>query len=76
MIGVQDESETSRSQEISVNSFNEELCSSDRTGRPVKTEEIQARSVEDRESLNVEQTRDRSGRLGKDTVAVQDDPEV
>ena len=36
MISVQDERKTSRSQEISVNSFNEELCSSDRTGRPVK----------------------------------------
>ena len=47
VIVVQDERKTSRSQEISVNSFNEELSSSDRTGRPVK-----------------------------DTVAVQDDPEV
>ena len=33
---VQDERKTSRSQEISVNSFNEELSSSDRTRRPVK----------------------------------------
>ena len=47
VIGVQDERKTSRSQEISVKSFNEELCSSDRSGQP-----------------------------GKDTVAVQDDPEV
>ena len=39
---MQDERKTSRSQEISVNSFNEELSSSDRTGRPVETEEIQA----------------------------------
>ena len=30
----------------------------------------------DSKSLNVEQTHDRSGRPGKDTVAVQDDPEV
>ena len=30
VIGVQDERKTYRSQEISVNSFNEELCSSDR----------------------------------------------
>ena len=43
MISVQDERKTSRSQEISVNSFNED---------------------------------DRTGRLVKDTVAVQDDPEV
>ena len=35
MIVVQDETKTSRSQEICVNSFNEELSSSDRTGRPV-----------------------------------------
>ena len=41
---MQDERKTSRSQEISVNSFNEELSYSDRTGRPVETEEIQARS--------------------------------
>ena len=47
VISVQDERKTSRSQEISVNSFNEEPSSSDRTGR-----------------------------LVKDTVAVQDDPEV
>ena len=67
---------TSRSQEISVNSFNEELSSSDRTGRPVETEEIQARSSEDSKSLNVEQTHDRTLRPVNDTVAVQDDPEV
>ena len=47
MIVVQDDRRTSRSQEINVNSFDEELCSSDRSGQP-----------------------------GKDTVAVQDDPEV
>ena len=76
VISVQDERKTSRSQEISVNSLNEELCSSDKTRQPVKTEEIQAYSSEDSKSLNVEQTHDRSGRPGKDTVAVQDDPEV
>ena len=59
-----------------MNSLNEELSSSDRTGRPVETEEIQARSSEDTKSLNVEQTHDRTGRPVKDTVAVQDDPEV
>ena len=67
---------TSRSQEIDGNSFTEALSSSDRTGRPVKTEEIQARSSEDSKSLNVERTHDRTRRLVKDTVAVQDDREV
>ena len=38
-------------------------------------QEIQACSSEDSKSLNVEQTHDRTGRLIKDTVAVQDDPE-
>ena len=76
VISVQDERKTSRSQEISVNSFNEEPSSSDRTGRLVKTEEIQARSSEDTKSLNVEQTHDRTGRPAKHTVAVQDDPEI
>ena len=37
---------------------------------------VQTRSSEDSKSLNVEQTHDRSGQPGKDTVAVQDDPEV
>ena len=37
---------------------------------------VQACPSEDYKSLNVEQTHDRSGRLGKDTVAVQDDPEI
>ena len=68
--------ETSHSQEISVNSFNEELSSSDRRGRLVKTEELQTCSSEDSKSLNVEQTHDRTGRPVKDTVAVQDDPQV
>ena len=79
VISVQDERETSRSQENSVNSFNEELCSSDRSGRPGITHDVisvQACSSEDSKSLNVEQTHDRSGRSGKDTVAAQDDPEV
>ena len=61
-----------------MNSFNEELCSSDRSGRPGITQDVisvQACSSEDSKSLNVEQTHDRSGRPGKDTVAVQDDPE-
>ena len=73
---MQDERNTSRSQEISVNSFNEELSSSDRTGRLVETEEIHPRSSEDSKSLNVEQTHDSTGRRVTDTVAVQDDPQV
>ena len=68
---MQDERKMSRSQEIRVNSCNEEPSSSRRTGRLVKTEEIQACSSEDSKSLNVEQTHDRSGRPGKDTVAKQ-----
>ena len=73
---MQDGRNTYRSQEINVNSFCEEFSSSDRTGRPVETEEIQARSSEDSESLNVEQTHDRTLRPVDDTVAVQDDPQV
>ena len=76
VISVQDERKTSRSQEISVNSLSEERSSSDRTGRLVNTEEIQARSSEETKSLNVEQTHDKTGRPVKDTVAVQADPEV
>ena len=73
---MQDGRNTYRSQEISVNSFNEEPSSSGGTGRPVETEEIQARSSEDSKSLNVEQTHDKTGRPVNDTVAVQDDPRV
>ena len=53
--------------------------SRDRSGRLGITQDaigVQACSSEDSKSLNVEQTHDRSGRPGKDTVAVQDDPEV
>ena len=76
VISVQDERKTSRSQEISVNSNNEEPSSSDRTGRLVKTEEIQARSLEDAKSLNVEQTHDRTGRPVKHTVLQYNETEV
>ena len=72
-------SKTSRSQEISVNSLTEKLCLSDGSGQRDITQDVisvQACSSENRKSLNVEQTHDRSGRPGKDTVAVQDDPEV
>ena len=61
-IRVQDGRSTSRSQEINVNSFSEELSSSERTGRPVETVVIQTRSSEDRKCLNVEQTHERTGR--------------
>ena len=53
---VQDERKTSRSQEISVNSFNEELCSSDRSGKPDKdTVAVQDDPEEDQEAetLNI-----------------------
>ena len=78
VIVVQDERKTSRSQQISVNSFNEELCSSDKSGQLGATQDVisvQACSSEDSKSLNVKQTHDRSGQPGKNTVAVQDDPE-
>ena len=52
---MQDGRNTYRPQEINVNSFREELSSSERTGRLVETDVIQTRSPEDR-SLNVEQT--------------------
>ena len=60
---MQDRRKTSRSQEIDVNSFHEELVSSERTGRPViETSVIQARSSEDSKDPNVgkahERTRD------------------
>ena len=73
---MQDERKTSRSQEISVNFFYENLSSSDRTGRLVETEEIQPRSYEDSKSLNVEQSHDSTGRPVADTAAVQDNPQV
>ena len=62
-----------------MNSFNEELCSLDRSGRPGITHDVisvQACASEDSKSLNVQQTHDRTGRPVKDTVAAQDDPEV
>ena len=67
---MQDGRNTSRSQEIDGNSFNEELCSSDRTGRPVVSE--------DKMSLDVEQTHDRTGGLVaiSHTAAAQDDSQV
>ena len=69
---MKDGGNTSRSQEINVNSFNEELSSSDRTGRLVETEVNQTRSSD----LNVEQTHDRTGQPVTDTAAVQHDTQV
>ena len=66
VIVVPNERKTSRSQEISVNSFNEELCSSDRSGQLEITQDVisvQTRSSEDSKCLNVEQTHERTGRL-------------
>ena len=60
---MQDGRNTSRSQEINVNSLNEELSSSERTERLVETDVSQTRSSEDSKSLNVEQTHDRTKRL-------------
>ena len=58
----QDGRNTYRSQEINVNSFCAEVSSSERTERPVETDVIQTRSSEDRKSLNVEQTHERTER--------------
>ena len=61
---MQDGRKTSRSQEIDVNSFHEELVSSERTGRPViETSVIQARSLEDRKDPNVDKAHERMRRL-------------
>ena len=59
---MQDGRNTSRSQEINVNSFDEQPSSWDRTGRLVETEVSQTRTSEDSKSLNVEQTHDRTVR--------------
>ena len=59
---VQDGRKTSRSQEIDVNSFHEEIVSSGRLGQPVvDTSKTQTRSSDDSKSLNVELAHDRSG---------------
>ena len=58
------EGETSRSQEISVKSFHEELCSSDRSGQPDITQDVigvQTCPSEENKNVGVEQTHDRSG---------------
>ena len=66
VIVVQDGRNTSRSQEIDVNFFCEEPCSSERkrTGKPVhETSVIQTRSSEDRKDFNVEHAHERTRRL-------------
>ena len=71
--------ETSRSQEISEKSFHEELCSSERSGQPDRTQDVigvQTCPSEENKNVRVEQTHDRSGQPDKHTVAVQDDLEV
>ena len=73
------EGETSRSQEIDVKSFHEELCSSDRSGQLDITQDVigvQTCSSEENKNVGVEQTHDRSGQPDKHNVSVQDDPEV
>ena len=75
---MQDGRKTSRSEEINVNSFCEELSSSEITGRPVETDLIQTGSSEDSKSLNVEQTHDRTDRpvATLNTAEVQDSSRV
>ena len=71
--------ETSRSQEISVKSFHEELYSSDRSGQPDITHDVisvQTCPSEENKNVRVEQTHDRSWQPDKYNVAVQDNPEV
>ena len=67
---MQDGRNTSRPQEINVNSFTEETVSSERTVRPVVSEDMM--------SLNVEQTHDRTVRLVAilHIAAAQDDSPV
>ena len=73
------EGKTSRSQEISVISFHEELCSSDRSRQPDITQDVigvQTRPSDENKNVGVEQIHDRSGQLDKHNVAIQEDPEV
>ena len=66
-------SETSRSQEIDVKSFHEELCSSDRSGQLDITQDVigvQTCLSEENKNVGVEQTHHRSGQLDKCSDAV------
>ena len=65
---VHDERKTSRSQEIDVNSFHEELVSSERSGRHViETSVIRVRSSEDGKDPNGEEAHERTRRLVTET---------
>ena len=71
--------ETSRSQEIDVKYFHEEICSSDRSGQPDITQDVigvQTCPSEENKNVRVEQSHDRSGQLDKHNVAEPDAPEV
>ena len=68
--------ETSRSQEIDVKSFHEELCSSDRSGQPDITPGVIRAQNNLSEEIRVEQTHDRSRQPDKHNVKLQDAPEV
>ena len=71
--------ETFRSQEISVKSLHEELCSSDRSGQLDITQDVigvQTCLSEENKNVGVEQTHDRSGQPDKHNIAVPDAPEV
>ena len=88
VIGVQDGRRASRSQEIDVNSFCEELSSSERrgqlvtgpvSGKPVhETSVIQTRSSEDRKDFNVKQAHEPTGRLSitHDVINVSDSSQI
>ena len=60
-----DKGETSRSQEIKVKSFHEELCSSDRSGQPDITPRLIRAHNNLSEDIRAEQTHDRSGQPDK-----------
>ena len=65
--------ETSRSQEISLKSFHEELCFSDRSRQLDRTQNVisvHTCPYEENKNVRVEQTHDRSRQLDKHTVAV------
>ena len=68
--------ETSRSHEINVKSFHEELCASDRSGQPDITPSVIRAQNNLSEDIRVEQTHDRSGQPDKHKIERQDAPEV
>ena len=65
--------ETSRSQEIDMKSFHEELCSSDRSGKTGITQDVigvRTCPSEENKNVGVEQTHDRSGQFDECSDAV------